>query len=446
MDNIHVTVVGGSRLKNYLHFRRDPIDFLIQVRDLADAVKLYDTEKRPPFVINSPELIREILVSKDSYFRKGRSSRILGMTLDNGLLTSEGAVHEEQRRMMMPGFHKQQIAGYAEHVVEYSRRLVDTFSDGANRSMTDDMMNLTLGIINKTMFNTDTADATHELAKAVEVCIEFSANRLLSPVSIPHFLPTRWNRKHKEAVQLLDQAIYRIIQKARDEYIPEQNHLLAMLIEAIDGETGRPLSDQAIRNQVLTIMIAGHETTANALSWAWYLLAKHPEVEQKFWQELDDVLGDRDPEFDDFQKLTYTQQIVQESLRLYPAAWVILREANQDVEMCGYHFPIHSSMIICPFAIHRNPAYFSDPDSFIPERFAGEEIKNIPRFAFFPFGGGSRSCIGSHFAMMEAVLILATIGKRYQLQLLPDQPPVEPEPLVSLRIRNGLTMRVSRRT
>ncbi|MGZ4135295.1 MAG: cytochrome P450, partial [Tumebacillaceae bacterium] len=255
------------------------------------------------------------------------------------------------------------------------------------------------------------------------------------------YLPTKGNRMHKNAMDVLNEAVYALIERKKHMPREGKHDLLSLLLETRD-ENGQPIPDREIRDQILTILIAGHETTANALSWVWYLLSQHPEVQAQFHHELDTVLGDRSPTFADVSNLTYTQLILQETLRLYPPAWMILREAREDVEIEGYTFPKNASMIICAYTVHRNPHYFPDPDAFKPERFASEEIKAIPKYAYFPFGGGSRACIGSNFAMMEATLILATIAQKYRLRLVDNHHPIIPEPLVSLRIKDGLKMQL----
>ncbi|WP_139488015.1 cytochrome P450 [Brevibacillus dissolubilis] len=454
-----VVQLKGPLISNFRSFMNDPMAYLTSLRNLADVVKLYPGDIQPTYIINSPEVVREILVTKESQFHKGRPSRILELTVEDGLLTTEGARHDVQRKMMLPAFHKQRIAGYADIVTEYADKLGQAWSEGGLRPIPDDMMHVTLEIINKTMLGTDFGDRTERIGKAVEGCLEFTSKRLFSFIQVPKFIPTRQNRKHQAAVRELDDAMYTLIKEARKqkEQAAEagikteagahtgEHHLLAMLLEAVDEENGRPLTDYEIRNQLLTILIAGHETSAVSMSWVWYLISQNPEAEQKMWQELDEVLGGRTPTFADFPALTYTQQIVQEALRLYPAAWTIMREAYSEVEVGGHLFPKKSIFVMSPWVIHRHPAFFSDPKKFIPERFGAEESKRIPRFAYFPFSGGTRTCIGNNFAMMEMVLLLAVLGQRYRLRLAENHPPVVPVPDLTPRMKHGLMMRVEKR-
>jgi cytochrome P450 len=438
-----VVEIGGSRMGNFLWFQRNPLDFLEKVRELGEVVSLRSSRSRPSYVVNSPDFIRDILATKERSFRKGRSSKILGITLGEGVLTAEGSNHDCQRRMMMPVFHTQKIAGYADTIARYTEGAVHLWEKGTERLISEDMMDLTLKIIMKTMFGTEIGREANVLGDSVDICIDYSARKLMSPIFIHPSLPTPGNIKHRRALHLLNDTVYALIGKAKEN--SEREDILALLLSVRDEETGKQLADKEIRDQILTILIAGHETTANALSWTWYLLSQHPEVEAKFHTELDAVLGDGLPTFEDIGRLTYTHQIIQESLRLYPPAWTILREANEAVEMGGETFAAHSTMIISPYAAHRNPAFFEKPDEFIPERFAGDSLKTLPRFAYFPFGGGSRSCIGSSFAMMEAAIVLAVIGRRYRLVPADNHHPIEPEPLVSLRIKNGLRMNIRKR-
>ncbi|MGZ4122691.1 MAG: cytochrome P450 [Tumebacillaceae bacterium] len=344
--------------------------------------------------------------------------------------------------MMQPAFHKQRIMTYADAIVTLTDKLMQSWQNSTERLISEDMMDLTLHIIMQTMFGEDVSEEEAvRLAKAIDDSIVFSAKRLMSPFAIPAYLPTKGNRMHKNAMDVLNEAVYALIERKKHMPREGKHDLLSLLLETRD-ENGQPIPDREIRDQILTILIAGHETTANALSWVWYLLSQHPEVEAQFHNELDTVLGDRSPTFADVPNLTYTQLILQETLRLYPPAWMILREAREDVEIEGYTFPKNASMIICVYTVHRNPHYFPDPDAFKPERFASEEIKAIPKYVYFPFGGGSRACIGSNFAMMEATLILATIAQKYRLRLADKHHPIIPEPLVSLRIKDGLKMQL----
>lgn len=434
-----IVEIDGSRISNFLHFQRDPLGFLVRVRDRGDVVSLYASKNKPSYVVNSPEYIREILVAKEVFFHKGRSTEILKRTLGEGLLTAEGTSHERQKKLMLPAFHKQRIEVYSDIIVSSGLHSLKNWTHGSHRNITTDMMELTLEGITRTMFGTSLGVAAQEVMQAVNQCVEYSAKRLFSPIPIPLGFPTPGNIKFRLAVRRLHDVLTPLIAKARRTDSLRED-LLAMLAKAQDEETGQELSDQEIRDQLLTILIAGHETTANSLSWTWYLLSQNPEVEQKFHEELHTVLGDRTPAYSDLAQLTYTQHIFQESLRLYPAAWSILRESTNDVELCGNQFKKNSFFMMSPYAIHRNPEFFDEPERFWPERFAGDLLKRIPRFAYFPFGGGSRSCIGSNFALMEGVLLLATIGNRYKLRLLSNQSQILPEPLVSLRIRGGMQM------
>ncbi|MCD7034764.1 cytochrome P450 [Metabacillus sp. GX 13764] len=429
-----LTTLGGPRLLNYLRFRKDPLAFLYETQFVSDIVSVNSSSKTPSYIVHSPEAAREILSAKEGFFRKGSSAKVLGKTLGEGVLTSEEPEHRRQRKLMQPAFHKRQIALYAEAVTRYANGLLSEWKSGEARDISRDMMNLTLNIILKTMFGKDLSKGdSAAITKAVSDVIEKTAETLLSPLELPDSLPTKKNRKYKKGLQSLDELAEKMIQEAD----PEGDHLLALLLKA-QYEDGSSISRDEIRDQILTILIAGHETTSNALSWIWYLLASHPEVQARFYEELNSVAPDRLPSYEDIPKLVYTQQIINESLRLYPAAWIILREAKEEVELAGHLFSKNSIFMISPYAIHRNESLFFHPLLFQPERFAKENKRSLPPFGYLPFGAGSRGCIGSQFAMMEMVLIMAVIGREFEIHLQHANQEAVPEPLVSLRIKGGL--------
>lgn len=428
-----IVEIEGARLKNFLHFQRDSLGFMTSVLHLGDIVSVRSSKRTPSYILNHPEAIREVLVSKEQSFRKGRSSRILRETVGQGILTTEGEKHDRQRQSMLPAFHKQRIQEYAPIVIEQATRAFDEWQDGEERWVHRDFMRLTLTVILETLFGSKMMEDPEKIARAVEETIQYTAKRMYSPIPWPKFIPTRGNMRHTQSMRALQQtAKWFIRQQEKRDSPPLLRHLLE--------EEG--VEEQELIDQILTMLIAGHETTANALSWTWYLLSQHPEVEGKWREELHRVLGDRPLTYEDLTKLAYTQQIWQESLRLYPPAWMILREANEDVDILGEHFSRNSIFMICPYSLHRNPQYFHQPEKFMPERFADQGTKSIPRYAYLPFGAGSRSCIGNQFASMEAMLIMVLLAQRYRLVLAPAQAPIQAEPSVSLRIKGGLKMLV----
>ncbi|MDR0139043.1 cytochrome P450 [Metabacillus idriensis] len=433
--------LGGSQLSNYLAFRKDPLRFLLNTHTLGDIVAINPHSRNTSYIIHSREAVKQILTIKEEYFEKGSSARTLGKTLGNGVLTSEGEEHRQQRKMMQPAFHKRKIAGYAEIVNSMTEDMIGSWENGETRPIHEDMMNLTLRIIVKTMFGVELSQNTGHITKAVNYIIEKTASSLLTPFSPPDFLPTSQNRKYKRGVQTLDELADFLMEEGSVH--SSEDHLLSLLLET-KYENGQGLSKREIRDQIVTMLIAGHETTANLLTWVFALLARHPNIEERMLREL--ALFDNSLKFEDLKNLPFFNQVIQETLRLYPSAWIMLREAKADAEILNEPFKKGSIFLISPYVMHRNPAYFADAEEFNPDRFSIEKKDEIPMYGYFPFGGGSRGCIGSQFAMMEAVLISAAVLKHYRLeQLAGDKHELKPEPLVSLRIKNGLSMTVLKR-
>ncbi|MBA4544665.1 MULTISPECIES: cytochrome P450 [Thermoactinomyces] len=431
---------------NLFAFRKDPLGFLQKAaKEHGDVVHIRFGPQRHIYLISNPEYIKEVLVTKQSSFHKAKGLRTAKAVIGEGLLTSEGKKHLRQRRLIQPVFHKQRIAAYGDRMVEFAKNLIDGWQDREERLITQDMMELTLAIITDTMFGIDVRQDVHDIGHAIDVGMHYVSRRASSFIDIPLAVPTKSNREFQHAIEVLDKTIYHIIEERRSQSEPERGDLLSMLLAARDEMNGTGMTDQEVRDQVMTIFIAGHETTANTLSWTWYLLSQHPEVERRFWDELDNVLEGRLPTVDDIPSLTYTNNILWEAMRLYPPAWSISREAVEPVQIGEYCFEPGETLMMSQYVMHRKEEYFENPDRFFPERFEGDILKRIPQFAYFPFGGGPRICIGNNFALMEAVLLLATIGQRYKLELAPNHPSVEPEPLVTLRPKKGIRMVVKQR-
>lgn len=428
----------GLQVFKYIRFRKDPLTFLYETYTLGDIIAINPKGKNISYIVHSPEAVKEILTTKEESFIKGASAKTFSKTLGNGVLTSEGEEHQRQRKLVQPAFHKKKIASYADVVTQYTKELTDSWQQGETRPIHTDMMNLTLRIIAKTLFGVDMKEESSSIAQAVNHIIEKTASTLLSPFPIVDKLPTEKNRKGTEAVSILHKLADQLIEEASKQ---EDDHMLKMLTKSTYDD-GTPLSRQEIRDQVVTFLLAGHETTANALTWVWILLSKHPQMAKLLQQELHEVLGGRPPTFEDVPRLIYTNQVVQETLRLYPPAWIILREATKDVEIAEVPFKKGSTFLISPYAVHRNPHFFSEPHDFIPDRFSIERKADIPNYAYFPFGAGSRGCMGSQFAMMEAVLVIATVGQSATLQLQEES--IATEPLVSLRAGGAVNMTITK--
>ncbi|KZE82206.1 cytochrome P450 [Paenibacillus elgii] len=431
---------------NLLAFRKDPLAFLMKARQqYGDVAHIRFGPSRHVYLISDPEQIKEVLLTKQSAFRKAKGLQTAKAVVGEGILTSEGEKHMRQRRLMQPSFRKDRIGSYAEAMIDYGEKMLASWKSGETRDIMDDMMQLTLDIITHTMFGTSITNGVNDISHAIDVGMKYVTHKATSVIDIPESFPTKSNLEFKQSAATLDKVIFGIIEERRKNPDASRGDLLSMLLAARDEEDGSGMSDQQVRDEVMTIFLAGHETTANTLSWTWYLLSQNPEAEKAFHEELDQVLDGRRPTHSDLEKLPYTQHVVSESMRLYPAAWAINREVQQEVEIGGNTYMPGDTLMMSQYVMHRRRDYFEEPERFKPERFAGDLLKKIPAFSYFPFGGGPRVCIGNNFALMEAALLLATIGSRYTLRLTPDHPPVEPEPLVTLRPKGGLRMVVTAR-
>lgn len=437
---VTVQDINTPRLKNYLEFVRDPITFFTRVQPLGDVISL-KTGVSPTYVVNSPEAIREILIRQDQSFVKGRTTTVLQRTVGEGLLTTEGERHAKQKKYIQPAFYKESLERYAHAIIEETEKVVARLEQEKEVDIHNVMMRLTLSIITRTMFSTDVSAEEKALADAVTTTIEQSVKILFSPVMIPASVPTKANVKHKEAIETLEAMIDDVLLAAKEHPEWFEGTLLGMMM-AVTDEEGNPISDKEVRDQMMTMLLAGHETTANLLGWIIAEIAGHPPVERRLMDELESAELKGNP-FNWMRELPYLQQIIEEGLRLYPPAWLIYRELAEPVEMFGKTFKKGSTFMICPYAVHRNEEVFPNPEAFDPDRFAAG-TKYSP-FSYFPFGGGSRSCIGSRFAMLEATLILKVLYENYSFRNIRLHAP-EPEPLISLRIKDGWPMRVEKRS
>ncbi|MCI0524175.1 MAG: cytochrome P450 [Acidobacteria bacterium] len=438
---------GHFLLGNFLDFSRDPLNYLTWcARQYGDVVYL-----RAPltsfYLINHPDLIEDVLVTnnrnfiKDKGLRMRSSRRLFG----NGLLTSDGDFWIRQRRLSAPAFHREQIAAYGEVMVAGAERMIEKWRPGQTRDVHQDMMRLTLEIVAETLFGIDATHEAHDVGVALEVVARQFASQA-SYIGIFDLLPTPGYRRFDRAVERLDEIIYRIIQQRRQrrqerDYFSTRRDLLSLLLEAQDDDGGR-MSVQQLRDEAMTIFLAGHETTALALSWTWYLLAQHPEAENRLIAELRETLEGRAPTLADLPHLRFTEMVIKEAMRLYSPAWMIGREAIRDCQIGDYVVPRGAQVAMSQWVMHRDPRFFDQPEEFKPERWAGEQMKSLPRYAYFPFGGGPRLCVGAAFAMMEATLILATIAQRFHLALAPGQT-VTPFPSITLRPGNGVRVIVT---
>ena len=412
----------------------NPLDYFTKVaREYGDIAGLRVLNFRSIF-INHPDLIEEVLVTNARKYSKGRVLRANRHVFGEGLLTSEGDFWLRQRRLAQPAFHRARIASYAATMVEYTQRMLNGWRGGEERDAHQEMMRLTLQIVGKTLFDADVERDAQDVGKSLELLLEIGAN-FRRAIFVPHWLPTPTNLRVKREVAQIEKILYRIIGERRASG-RDAGDLLSMLLSAQD-EDGSRMTDRQLRDEAVTLFLAGHETTASTLSWTWWLLARNPAVEAKLHAELDAVLGDRAPSLDDLPRLAYAGHVITESLRLYPAAWGMARLAVEDHEIAGYPVTKGMGVAMAQWVVHRDPRWYDAPEEFLPERWENDLWKRLPRFAYFPFGGGPRQCIGNAFALMEATLILATIARKFRLRLVANRP-VAPLASITLRPRHGV--------
>ncbi len=389
------------------------------------------------YFLNSPELIESVLVTNQQNFRKDRVIQNSRWFLGQGLLTSEGGEWLRQRRLSQPAFHRERLALYARIINACAEEMLDSWKDGENRDVHQEMMQLTLRVVAKVLFSVDVKNESKEVAAALNLLMKHSSGaRMLLPPWV-RYLPLPFLIRVRRAVRQLDEVVYRIIRERRRSE-NDNGDLLSMLMSARD-EDGSRMTDRQLRDEVMTFLLAGHETTALSLSWAWFLLSENPEAENKLHHELARVLDGKNPSFEDLPRLCYTEAVVKESVRLYPPAWSLARTAAEDFEIGGYLVPAGSNVVMSQWIMHRDPRFFPSPEQFDPGRWFEEHTQRLPRFAYFPFGGGPRYCVGASFAMMEATLLLAAIAQRFRLRMVPGHK-VVPVPSITLRPKYGIMM------
>jgi cytochrome P450 len=435
---------------------RDPLRFFCSLEAKYGGLAAFTFLGEPALLVAHPDYVYEVLVEKVAIFPKApRDIRIMGRMLGNGLLTNNGEPHRQRRRLMQPAFHTRRIQAYGKTMVDYSLAQMAHWQDGQQLDMREEMVELTMFIVSKCLFDVDRddlANSAHQIGQAVRDLQEIADHDFVTPDFVPRWLPTRLNRKRQPARDVINTVIRRIIAERRQEaaqgmgggQVHDRGDLLSMLLLAKDEE-GAVLTDQDVRDELVTLFLAGHETTSNLLAWTWYLLSQHPAVTARLHNELDKVLGERPPRQEDMAHLPYSQMVLKESMRLYPPAWVLnTREASEKTTLGGYHVAKGTQVFISPYVMHRLPQYFPDPERFDPERFRQEQEAQLPRYVYIPFGAGPRVCIGNAFAMMEAQLILASIAQRFEVKLQAGAQ-VEAVPLVTLGMRDGLKVELRAR-
>ena len=422
---------------------RDPIAFFRTLARTYGDIAAYRMGGEQMFFVNDPQLIRDILVTHNKSFMKGRGLQRAKRILGEGLLTSEGAVHLRQRRLMQPAFHRDRIAGYGQTMVAHADRMRGGWVDGRTLDIAGEMSRLTLSIVGKTLFDAEVESQAIEVGEALTGVMDTFWMMMLPFAEVLERLPVPKLRRARLARARLDAIIYRMIADRRASG-RDHGDLLSMLLAAQDEDEGGGMTDEQVRDEAMTIFLAGHETTANALTWTWYLLSGAPEVEAALHAEVDRVLGGRLPVMGDLPSLQYVERVVTESMRLYPPAWIVGRRAIDEYQLGGHVAPPRAIVVMSPYVMQRDPRFYAEPDRFDPDRWTPEFRAALPKFAYFPFGGGPRQCIGESFAWMELILLVATISQQYRLRLVPGHP-VVPQPLITLRAKHGMRMTVERR-
>lgn len=427
-----------------LGMRRNPLRFMEELhREYGDLVT-YRPPGRQVFFLFHPDMTQEMLVTRARNLHQGRVMQRSRSVLGNGLLTSEDSFHLRQRRLIHPAFHRQRVFGYGRAMVDHAERHQQRWRSGTVVDVHQEMMRLTLAIVGKTLFDTDVEGDAQEIGRALSTFMHLFKFAVLPLSEYLEKLPIPPVLRMKKARQRIDRVIYRFIEERRRSG-EDRGDLLSMLLSAQDTETGsgeRMTNDQ-VRDECVTLMLAGHETTANALTWTFFLLAQHPDIAQKLRNELEQVLGNRAPAPEDYPSLKYTEMVLSESMRLYPPAWGIARTVLESFDAFGVHFPEKAILLTSQWITHHDERWYSNPLHFDPERWRPEARATRPKFSYFPFGAGPRQCIGESFAWMEGVLLLASIARNWKFSVMPETK-VELSPLITLRPKFGMKLQAEK--
>ncbi|MEW6730968.1 MAG: cytochrome P450 [Acidobacteriota bacterium] len=391
-------------------------------------------------LIVRPEHVRQVLVSNKENYCKGIGYSKVKLLLGTGLFVSEGTLWRQQRRLMQPPFTAKAVPQFAEAITASTQQLLQRWhhyaEKGESIGLNQEMMRLAMNIIARVMFSIDVDSSAIAVGRAITEALAFISARPTTIFDVPLFIPTTKNRRFKAALRILDQFLTETIEHHRKD---QHRDLLSLLLSARDEERGQTMTEEQLRYEIMTIFLAGHETTAQALTWAWYLLSCHPESENRLHTELDTNVSGRDVTVADLPSIPYTRMVMEETMRLYPPVWIFPRDAVADEEIGGYHIPKGSMVLLCQYITHRHPEFWKDPEIFEPMRFQAELSKDRPDQAYYPFGAGTRTCLGNHFAMLESQLVLATIAQHYRLSMLPGQQ-VQPKVVGTLRPAQEIRM------
>jgi cytochrome P450 len=418
------------------------INFISELAELGDIVYLKILHAQF-YLILHPDHVHQIMVEEAHKVNKAFiQKKVIGEFSGNGLLNSDGDFWKRQRKLTQPAFHAKRVAGYADLMINQTARMLDSWQFGAEYDIAREMMKLTLGIVSEALFGAHLEGRAEQIGDKVTITQDMSNRKMAALMPVPNWVPTRRHLTEQQAIKDLHRLIMDIVQSRRASN-EDRGDLLSMLLMAQD-ESGGQMDDAQVRDEAITLFIAGYETTANALAWTFHLLAQNPDVEARLREEIDSVLGDRPPRMNDLRNLPYTDKVLKESMRLYPPIWAFLRDVVEDIQVGGYTIPKGSMIQFNPHATQRDARWFPDPLKFDPERFSEGWEKRIPKGAYFPFGMGPRICIGQYFAIMEAQIILAMIIQRCQLRIVPGQT-IVPQPLIAQRPRDGLKMVINAR-
>jgi len=432
-------IIGAAR-----SFARDPLGFLAGTARRYGDIAYFTLGTNRVFYVNSPEYIWDVLVTQRAKFEISKMRTRLEPALGTGIITARGELHARQRRLMQPVFRKSRIESYAGIMVAYSQRARDRWRDGDEIDVTEEMMKLAMALAAKTLFGHDIEDDSDGVSRNLSILLEFFT-RLMSPfLQLSLKLPLPSTIRFRRAVRELDAVIYRMIELRRKSPASGED-LLSLLVQAKDDETNAYMTEKQLRDEIFTLLMAGHETTANVLGWTVYLLGRHPEMDARVHREVRAVAAGRDRlEAADAERLLYTRMTITEAMRLYPPVWFIGRTALEDAEIGGYAIPRGASVLMSQYVMQRDGRYFDEPERFKPERWSKEFLERLPRGAFFPFSAGDRHCLGEGFAWLEALLALATLTERWKFELVPGQD-IRPSPSITLRPNSGIRMVVRAR-
>jgi len=432
---------GFPFVGNIFALRYQRLQLLLRMSQQFGDIGAFHFGPRMVPLLNSPDLIRSVLVDQEANFEKTATVRALAVpVVGNGIFLSEGEQHRQQRRLLAPLFQHRRVLSYAQTIVKCTEHLLEQWKEGATILLANEMRRLTLWIISQVLFGADISGEERQLGEALTDTFRYFTDAITNPIHLPQSWPTPRNRQARQALAQVNATSYRMIEERRQSG-EERNDFLSLVLHAQQDGQSCPLSDQEIRDEALSLFVAGHETIANALTWCWYVLSQHSEISARMRAEGDRVLAGRLPTAADLPHLPYTLQVLKEALRLYPPVYAFTRRAISPIQLGNYQIPKDTSVVISPYTLHRRPSLFPEPECLEPERFAPEQERNIVHYRYIPFGAGPHICLGMHFALLEGHLILAALAQRLTFEFVGTRP-VEPEPLLTLRPKGGVPMRV----